>query len=171
MLGSGLFEKFDTLNLYIYGKGGKPVEVPVVDKKGEGFTFNVAQVDENGKFVKELKDSYVGYNQKTGLHKILTFGNPCYIEVFAPDHMPAVFKYAGAKDPKDGVMSRDRLKGTLYMMPGDPTKDGPDVAGQMVYILKDAKSSQTYDGKTHEVFTVDSLDLNFQDIVEFHPLL
>lgn len=160
MLGSGLFEKFDTLNLYIYGKGGKPVEVPVVDKKGEGFTFNVAQVDENGKFVKELKDSYVGYNQKTGLHKILTFGNPCYIEVFAPDHMPAVFKYAGAKDPKDGVMSRDRLKGTLYMIPGDPTKDGPDVAGQMVYILKDAKSSQTYDGKTHEVFTVDSLDLN-----------
>ena len=160
MLGSGLFEQFDTLKLYIYGKDGKPIEAPVVDKKGEGFAFHVAQVDEKGKYVKELKDCYVGYEPKIGLHKILTYGNPCYIEVFAPGHMPTVFKYGGAMDPKDGVMSRDRINGKLYLMPGQPTTDGPDIAGQMVYILKDAQVSQLYNGKEHEVFTVDSLVLN-----------
>ena len=160
MLGSGLFETYDTLNLTILGKNGKPIEAPVVNKKGDGFKFNVAQVDENGKFVKELKDSYVSYNKKTGLHKILTYGNPCYIEVFAPNHMPAVFKYAGARDPKDGVMSRDRLKGTLYMIPGDPTKDGPDVAGQMIYVLKNSNSTVKRDGTTYQLFTVASEDLN-----------
>lgn len=160
MLGSGLFEKYDTLSLYVYGKDGKPIVAPVVNKKGEGFAFHVAQVDETGKFVKELKDSYVEYKDKIGLHKILTYGNPCYIEVFAPGHMPAVFKYGGAVDPKDGVMSRERLQGKMYLTAGQPTVNGPDVAGQTVYILKDTKTSQNYQGAVHEVFTIDSLDLN-----------
>ena len=158
MLGSGLFEQYDTLYLQVLGKNGKPIQA-VVDpqtKLAKGFVFNIAQVDEQGKYVNHGHMKYVGYNRKNGIHKILTYGNPAYIEVIAPSHFPAVFKYPGAVDPKTKVLSSKRTTGVIRLISGNITADGPSMSKQTMYILKDLnmKNGQL------RYFTLDSCDLS-----------
>lgn len=83
MLGSGLFEQYDTLALKLIGKEGviKAATNPKT-KLAQDITLNIAEVDANGEYVargEELKMKYVKYDEKHGIHKILTYGNPCYI--------------------------------------------------------------------------------------------
>ena len=162
MLGSGLFEKFDTLFLKVTGDGGNitPTSFDPKTKLPTGFAFNIAEVDGDGKYVKsDVKMEYVGYDERKG-HKILTWGKPCYIEVFAPGHCPAVFKYPGAVDPKTKILNKDRTTGTLRLLKGTTTEKGPDVASQTIYVLqKKDGSTKDVDGKNYQIFTVEEKDL------------
>lgn len=165
MLGSGLFEKYDTLYLKVLSSKGKPIEVTVdpATKLAKGFSFNIAAVDANGRHVtRQTPMKYVGYDPKEGYHKILTFGDPCYIEVIAPDHHPSVFRYAGALNPKTKVLDAALKYGVIRLMEGQVKPGGTDIASHYLYALKDTKASQDYDGKLHEVFRRDSCDLNLQ---------
>ena len=163
MLGSGLFEKFDTLYLKVTGDAGTitPTSFDPKTKLPTGFAFNIAEVDGDGKYVQsDVKMEYAGYDAKGGYHKILTWGKPCYIEVFAPDHFPAVFKYPGAIDPKTKILNKDRTKGTLRLLKGKITEKGPDVASQTIYVLqKKDGSTKDVDDKNYQIFTVEEKDL------------
>lgn len=163
MLGSGLFEQYDTLFLQVLGKDGSPIAcVPSKDnaKLASGFRFHVAQVDENGKYVRTLDNSYVGY-RKNGIHKILTNGNPAYIEVIAPDHYSAVYKYGGAMDPATKVMKKERTSGVLRLMPRTKDATGAtDISAREMYVLKDTHQEQAYNGESYRVFAIDSCDLS-----------
>ena len=171
MLGSGLFEKYDTLFLQVLEAGGQPVKC-VIDnqtKLAQGFTFNIAEVDANGKYVASgLPMKYVGCNPKTGTHKILTYGNPCYIEVFAPGCYPAVFKYAGAVDPATKELNQNRVNGKIRLIKGTPTATGPDMSNHQLYVLKDEHKTLIFDGKLHEVFAVDSFSMGVKPSSGFH---
>ena len=163
MLGSGLFEQYDTLELKLIGKEGiiKAATDPKT-KLAKDITLNIAEVDANGKYVsqgEELKMKYAGYDEKRGIHKILTYGNPCYIEVFAAGYYPALLKYAGAVDPKTNVLNKDCAKQNLRLIPGSATATGPDISKRIFYTLHDEKKEQTYNGKKHKVFTVGANDL------------
>ena len=139
MLGSGLFEKYDTLYLQIMGKNG-PVKADAdpQTKLAKGFSFNIVEVDGNGKYKKTegLQMKYAGYDQKNGIHKILTYGNPCYMEVYAPGYYPALYKYPGALDSKK-ELSKDRTFGTLRMITGTTTASGPNISSHFLHVLKD----------------------------------
>ena len=171
MLGSGLFEKYDTLFLQVLEAGGQPVKC-VIDnqtKLAQGFTFNIAEVDANGKYVAgSMPMKYVGCNPTTGTHKILTYGNPCYIEVFAPGCYPAVFKYAGAVDPATKELNQNRVNGKIRLIKGTPTATGPDMSDHQLYVLKDQHKTLMYDGKLHEVFSVDSFSMGIKPSSGFH---
>lgn len=164
MLGSGLFEKFDTLYLKVMGKDGpvKPTGIDAQTKLAKGFAFNIAQVDGDGKYVKSTTEmKYAGYDEKKQLHKILTYGNPCYIEVYAPGCLPALFKYPGAVDPKTNELNRDRTTGTVRMAEGTTTATGPDFSSQMIYALiqKEKTLKHRYDNKEYYIFKIDSVDM------------
>ena len=171
MLGSGLFEKYDTLFLQVMETGGMPVACTIdpQTKLAKGFTFNIAEVDANGKYVTSaMPMKYVGCNPKTGTHKILTYGNPCYIEVFAPGCYPAVFKYAGAVDPKTRELNKDRVSCKMLLIKGTPTATGPDISDHQLYVLKDEKTTKEYDGKLHEVFSIQHLSMGVKPSSGFH---
>ena len=162
MLGSGLFERYDTLYLQVLDAKGAPIkaDVDAGTKLAKGFTFNVAQVDANGKYVSHGHMKYVGYNKKNGIHKILTYGNPAYIEVIATGYYPAVYKYAGAVDPKTKVLNSKHTSGVIRLISGTMTAQGPDVSRQMMYILKDMSRTYTESGTTYNWFGKDSCDLS-----------
>ena len=163
MLGSGLFEQFDTLFVKVLGDG-VPVkaEMDPQTKLAKGFTFNIAEVDANGNYVKRdgLPMKYVGYDAKNGLHKILTYGNPCYMEVYVPGFYPTLLKYAGAVNPTTKELDSNRSFVTLRLVKGTANATDPAISKQMIYILKDEHKEQMYNGKAHEVFTRDSCDMN-----------
>ena len=162
MLGSGLFEQYDTLYLQVMGKSG-PIKVDVdpQTKLAKGFSFNIAEVDGDGKYKKTdgLQMKYVGYNPKTGTHKILTYGNPCYMEVYAPGYYPALYKFAGARDPKTRELNQERTNGTLRLIAGTTTATGPDISSHFLSALKDEKKLQEYNGKLHKVFSTQDYDM------------
>ena len=163
MLGSGLFEQYDTLFVKVMGDG-VPVkaEMDPQTKLAKGFTFNVAEVDANGNYVKRdgLPMKYAGYDPKNGIHKILTYGNPCYMEVYAPGYYPALLKYAGAVDPTTKVLDSKRSSVTLRLVKGTANATDPAVSRNVFSVLKDEHKEQMYDGKKHEVFTRDDYDMN-----------
>ena len=163
MLGSGLFEQYDTLNLTIIGtKGVIKAKADPETKLAQGFNFNIAEVDANGDYVsrgEDMKMKYVRYDEKKGIHKILTYGNPCYIEVFAAGYYPALFKYAGAVDPKTKILNEKCTEQELRLIPGNATATGPDISRRIFYTLHDEKKVQTYNGTKHKVFTAGANDL------------
>lgn len=164
MLGSGLFEQYDTLFLTIMDKNG-PIKAKAnaSTKLAEGFTFNIAETDAEGKYVVgSMPMKYAGYDAKNGIHKILTWGNPCYIEVFATGHYPALYKYEGAVDPKTKVLNKKRTSGTLRLIEGTTTTTGPDLSSNFLYVLQDEQREQEYEGKLHKVFSKMAYDLNTQ---------
>lgn len=167
MLGSGLFEQYDTLFLTVAGDKGTTIKEAADSKTklASEFTFNIVEVDEKGQPVKGTQKpmKYVGYNAGTGTHKLLTYGNPAYIEVIHAKYFPAVFKYAGALDPKTHVLIKDRTAATIRLIPREKdkpaTSSGPELSSMMLYGLKDMKRDQSYNGKEYKVFAVDSIDL------------
>ena len=90
------------------------------------------------------------------IHKLLTYGNPAYIEVIAPEHFPAVFKYAGAIDPKTKVLSTKRTSGIIRLLSGKTTVNGPAMSEQALYVLK----SLNMQNGQQRYFTLDSCDLS-----------
>lgn len=163
MLGSGLFEQYDTLYLTVLGDDGKPIDCTIDSKTGlaKGFAFNIAQVDANGKFVSngpELK--YVGYNTKLQTHKLLTYGNSCYIEVFAPGYYPLLYKSPGAFNPDTKVLEKKYIEATVRLIKGSATETGPDISNFKLYVLEKKNDDIiTRNDKKYREFIIKGNDL------------
>ena len=162
MLGSGLFENYDTLHLQVLGKDGKPIIAAkdATTKLAKGFTFNIFRVDEKGQYVNDDRMKYVGYDSKRGIHKLLTNGHPAYVEVIATGYYPALYKYAGPADPKTKVLSKEHNSGVVRLIEGTATQNGPNISKQMVYVLKDKKEEYGTDNNKQYYYVVDSCDLS-----------
>jgi len=163
MLGSGLFLQFDVLHLSVMGKDGviEPKSYKGNTNIPEGFTFHIAEVDGDGKYVKTAKNlEYLGYDKKEKTHLIRTYGSPCYVEVWPRGPSPAVFKNGGAVDPKTKILNKKRTEDILLLLPGAVTEKGPDVSQQTIYVLMEKKGSTiNRDNTNYQVFTIESKDL------------
>ena len=163
MLGSGLFEMYDTLYVTVLGDDGEPIACTIDSKTGlaDGFAFNIAQVDANGKFVSngpELK--YVGYNTKQKKHKLLTYGNPCYIEVLASGYYPLLYKNPGAFNPDTKVLEKKYTEATVRLIKGSATDTGPDISNFKLYVLKKKNDDIiTRNNKKYREFSIEANDL------------
>ena len=108
-LGSGLFEKYDTLYLNLWNHRSQPIT---------SATIHVEQVDSKGMPTHSQEVKYLGYDRKQKCHKVLTMGRPAYVEILARGYYPTVYKYTGAADEETGFVSEERCSVDLTLRPG-----------------------------------------------------
>ena len=149
-VGSGLYERYDTLYLGLFNEEGS-----VISKA----TIHVDPVDEYGNStgIKEVK--YLGYDRKKKVHRILTFGNPAYVEILVDGYYPVVYRYAGAAD-KDGVVDLERCSDNVTLF-ADTFEDGKiGVSSQHLYALNDTKTVEARGGTDYSICNLIDYDLS-----------
>ena len=172
MLGSGLFEQFDTLYVEVLGDDGQPIECTIDENRGlaKGFAFNIAEVDQNGKYVAngpEMK--YVGYNKTMKKHKLLTYGSPCYIEVIAPGYYPLLYKSPGAFNRETKVLAKKYTEASVKPIKGTTTADKPAISNFQLYVLEKVSDDIiTRDGIDYREFKIDKKDMKAKPASGFY---
>ena len=172
MLGSGLFEQFDTLYVEVLGDDGQPIECTIDETTGlaKGFAFNIAEVDQNGKYVAngpEMK--YVGYNKTMKKHKLLTYGSPCYIEVIAPGYYPLLYKCPGAFNRETKVLAKKYTEASVKPIKGTTTADKPAISNFQLYVLEKVSDDIiTRDGIDYREFKIDKKDMKAKPASGFY---
>ena len=73
-IGTGLYERYDTLYLSLFNSRGKNVTKA---------TINVESVDADGHRAYDPLVRYDGYDRRTKTHRIVTNGKPAYMEILA----------------------------------------------------------------------------------------
>ena len=149
-LGSGLFEKYDTLFLTLYDQRAVPVK---------SATIHIEQVDENGHPTHSKQVKYLGYDAKRGVHKLLTMGKPAYIEILASGKLPTVYKYAGAADEQTGFVNEDRCSAILTLQTGRWSEDDMTVSSLIFRNLKDERFIIVRNKIDHRLCTVEEMNL------------
>ena len=149
-IGSGLYERYDTLYLGIFNEKGT-----VISRA----TLNVDPVDEYGNStgIKEVK--YLGYDRTKKVHKILTFGNPAYVEIIANGYYPIVYRYKGAAD-KEGVVDLERCTDNVTLFVDTKEDDKIGVSSQHLFALNDTKTVESRRGKDYSVCDIMDYDLS-----------
>ena len=149
-LGTGLYEKYDTLYLNLWNDHSRQLT------SGK---FNVESVDEKGYPTGNTAVKYLGYDKKIGSHKILTMGQPAYVEIIVNGYLPVVYKYAGPADPETGIVSEDRCSVDLTLRSGQVNKKGLTFSSQHFLNLNDDKTVVVRGGKDHVLCSIDEIDL------------
>ena len=143
-LGTGLFEKYDTLYLSLFDQRGNPVP---------SATIHIEQVDATGEPTYSKQVRYVGYDRQSGIHKVLTMGKPAYLEILASGYLPIVYKYAGAADDETGFVSEDRCTATITLKKGRYNDDDGIVVSESAFCnLKDEKTIVERNGEPRTVY-------------------
>ena len=152
-LGTGLYEKYDTLYLTLWNDRSRQLT------SGK---FNVESVDEKGNPTGNTAVRYIGYDKKLGTHKILTMGQPAYVEVIVSGYLPVVYKYAGPADPETGIVSEERCAVDLTLRSGRVNTKGLTFSSQHFLNLNDDKTIVVRGGKDHVLCSIDDVDLSMK---------
>ncbi|MBR6319635.1 MAG: hypothetical protein IKR50_04265 [Prevotella sp.] len=157
-LGTGLFEKYDTLYLSLFDYRGNPIP---------SATIHIDQVDANGEPTHSKSVKYLGFDRKSSVHKVLTMGKPAYIEILAKGFLPVMYKYAGAADDETGFVSEDRCMATITLKKGRFNDDDGIVVSESAFLnLNDEKAIVVRNRIDHELCTVDEVDLAAKNAVD-----
>lgn len=149
-LGTGLFEKYDTLYMKLYNQRGTEITQA---------TINVHRVDQQGHKVDEEQLTYCGYDRQSGQHKILTYGHPAYVEIVAPGCLPTLFRYKGAADADSKIVSEDLCSAKLTLRTGRTSASGINISDQYLRYLKDEALVVARGGVDYAVCTKNEMDL------------
>lgn len=149
-VGSGLYEKYDTLYLSIWNDRARLLE---------NITCHVVTVDADGKPAANIGAKYIGYDKTRKAHKILTMGRPAYLEIISRGYLPTVYKYAGAADAETGIVSEARCIANLTLRSGNVTENALTISDQHFLFLNDEKTIITRGGVDHALCTIDPIDL------------
>lgn len=149
-LGSGLFEKYDTLYLALFNQRSQPIR---------SATIHVEQVDENGKPTHSRAVKYLGYDNKSGAHRILTMGKPAYIEILASGSYPTVYRYPGAADEETGFVSEDRCSKELTLRTGRWNAKDLVISSHRFLNLYDERMIIIRNGIDHRLCSVQEMEL------------
>ena len=128
-LGTGLFEKYDTLYIKLFNERGKTVSKA---------RMNVHRVDEEGNLISNDNSLYyIGYDEAMGQHKVLTYGHPAYVEILVNGYLPLLYRYKGAADAETKEVSADLCSAKITLKPGNPDAGGIAISDQYFRYLKD----------------------------------
>ena len=127
-IGTGLFEKYDTLFIKLFNERGKEV------KDAE---MHVHRVDEDGYKVPDKTLKFLGYDSDDKYFKVLTYGHPAYVEILVDGYLPMVYRYKGAADRTSRVVSADLCSARITLRPGDADDGGIAVSNQYLRYLED----------------------------------
>ncbi|MBQ6768994.1 MAG: hypothetical protein IJP46_10095 [Prevotella sp.] len=165
-IGTGLYEKFDTLYIKLKKANGDDVR---------SAQMNVAQVDNDGNEVPNgAPVKYCGWDEGRKVHKVLTNGNPAYIEILPPKNnnsfFPMMLEYRGSTDPLTNIVDEERCNAEAVVVPGNIRTADFSISNQHFHGLHDEKNIIMYRGEEHALCTLDDLDLAGRavtDLVEF----
>ena len=149
-LGTGLFEKYDTLYIKLFNERGKTVS---------NATMHVHRVDDEGNLINDNTLRYVKYDEDMGQHKILTYGHPAYIEILVDGYLPLVYRYKGAADAETHEVSADLCSAKITLKPGNPDAGGIAISDQYFHYLKDEHIAVTRGETDYSI-----VSLNYDDI-------
>lgn len=154
-IGSGLYEKFDTLYVKLKKPNGDDVR---------NARMNVAQVDNEGHEVTNgAPVKYCGWDEGRKVHKVLTNGNPAYIEILPPANnnsfFPMMLKYRGSTDPLTNIVDEERCSAEAVVVQGNVRTADFAISNQHFYGLHDEKNIIMYRGEEHALCTLEDLDL------------
>lgn len=127
-VGTGLFEKYDTLFIKLFDEKAKTVSKA---------RMNVHRVDDDGELIPDNNLTYLGYDSESQCHKVLTFGHPAYIEILVDNYLPLVYRYKGAADRMTNIVSSDLCSAKITLRKGDPDDGGIAIADQYFRFLHD----------------------------------
>ena len=150
-LGTGLYEKYDTLYLSLWNEHSRRLS---------SGTFHVESVDEQGRPTGNNAARYYGYDKNLGAHKIITMGQPAYIEVIVNGYLPVVYKYPGPADPETHIVSEERCAVDLTLRAGRVNKQGLTFSSQHFLNLNDEKTIIVRNGLDHVMCSIDEVDLS-----------
>ena len=150
-MGSGLYEKYDTLFLTLWNE--KSRQLPSA-------TIHVESVDADGKPNSAVATKYLGYDAKQKTHKILTMGKPAYIEVISRGYLPMVYQYKGPVDPETGIVSEALCSTDLTLRQGTVKFNSITISDQHFLNLNDEKTVIVRNGVDHVLCTIDPVDLS-----------
>ena len=117
-------------------------------------------VDAEGKPNNTIGAKYLGYDAKQKIHKILTMGQPAYIEVISRGYLPVVYKYTGPVDPETGIVSEARCAVDLTLRKGNIDNKKLTISNQHLLHLNDEKTIIVRNGEDHVLCTIDNVDLS-----------
>lgn len=154
-IGTGLYERFDTLFLTVFNNKNELVTRA---------TINANAVDENGNSVDEIKLRNLGYDSKRKAFKVLTYGNPAYIEVIAAGMCPALYKYPGAADPFTHIVDEARCLGELrlFAQPKSSGSQGIIMSAAHLKALNDTKKVTRRWEKDYQICDINDIDITFK---------
>jgi len=148
MLGTGLVEHFDTLFLTIHGRKNRFVE---------NATLNVVSLNHKGEYVADSHVKVDRYDAQKHAYRIITMGNPAYVEILAPGYYPRLYRYLGASDPATGVLDTKRCHASVTLLSGSYEAEKEAISEQTIFLLKDQQKSTTVGGKEYQLFGIDSI--------------
>ena len=150
-IGSGLYEKYDTLFLSLWNEKSRPLP---------SATIHVESVDAEGNPIRNIGAKYLGYDAKSKTHKVLTMGQPAYIEVISRGYLPMVYKYKGPVDPETGIVSEALCAADLTLRQGTVSANSLTVSDQHFLNLHDEKTVIVRNGVDHVLCSIDPVDLS-----------
>ena len=109
---------------------------------------------------------YIGYDRKTGMHKVLTMGKPAYIEILASGYYPTIYKYAGAADEETGFVSEERCTANLTLRSGRWNRDDLVISSHHFLNLHDERAIVVRDKVDHRLCTIEEMELTGRTAVD-----
>ena len=147
-LGTGLYERYDTLYLALFNDKGKQIK---------NATIHPERVDYAGNRIYDPSVRYDGYDSKSKQHKIVTMSNPAYIEILVDGCLPMLYKYPGAVDD-EGIVNPDLCQVALTPQKGT-VSSGFNISDQHFMNLNDEKAIIIRQGVDHRLCSIDAVDL------------
>jgi hypothetical protein len=153
-IGSGLYERFDTLYVKLMNSVGE--DIPRA-------TFNIEAIDDKGERIpNEQGMKYIGYDRKLKQHKILTYGRPAYMEVIASGYVPRLYQYPGAADPKTRIVDEALCSATIQLLPNRNADGGIAMSSAHVVVLRDTKTVMAIGKTDYAVCDLEDFDITFR---------
>lgn len=161
-IGSGLYERFDTLYVKLKKPNGDDIR---------SARMNVVQVDDDGNEVLGgAPVSYFGWDERRKVHKVITNGNPAYIEILPPQNSntfyPTVLKYRGATDPLTNIVDEERCSAEVMAVMGNVNYADFAISSQLFRGLHDEKKIIMYRGEEHALVTLEEYNLTGRAITD-----
>jgi hypothetical protein len=156
-LGTGEFEKYDTLYLKLFNQRAVNIDQA---------TIHIHRVDDNGMKVDDPDLRYLGYDAVSRQHKILTHGHAAYIEILAPGCLPTLFRYKGAAHAGSKIVSEDLCSAKLTLRAGNVAADQIAISDQYLRYLNDLHVAVARNDKDYTVCTIKEYDMAAKTAVD-----
>lgn len=150
-IGSGLYERYDTLYVSLFNGRGKTISQA---------TVNVESVDADGQRAYEPQVRYDGYDRRRKTHRIITMGKPACLEILASGCVPTLYRYPGAADAVTGIVDETRCAANIILKSNKGNTDDIVFSSQHLKALNDTKTVTVINGKDHSVCDITDYDIS-----------
>ena len=153
-IGSGLYERFDTLYVKLLNSKGEDIQRA---------TFHIEAIDEKGERIPNDQGmKYLSYDRKLKQHMILTYGRPAYMEIVASGYVPRLYQYPGAADPVTRIVDESLCSATVQLLTNRNGDGNIAMSSSHVVQLHDTKNVEFIYGDDHAVCDTEDFDITFR---------